>query len=159
MNATVRGLVLVLVGTVAMAGDLLGLPSLYAIGLATSASPAPKVFTEREGLEGFSATYTLTWTDADGVHTLPLDPEGYQGIPGPYNRRNVYGAALAGGPFLASHPQLADLHAQVARYAFCEADVLSELGAPGVSPSSVHLRVTPREGTQTDLPLQLEVRC
>ena len=36
------------------------------------------------------------------------------------------GAALAGGPFLATHPVLGPLHARVAEHAFCDADVLAE---------------------------------
>lgn len=154
----VRALVLLAVGLLAMAGDLLGNDALYGLGLATHASPAPKVFTAREGLEGFSSSYVLAYASPEGPVVLALEPAVYARLRGPYNRRNVFGAALAGGPFLQGHPSLGPLHEQVATWAFCEHDVLAELGAPSpVGP--VHLQVTPREGTHTDLPLSLEVRC
>jgi hypothetical protein len=158
-KSLVKAMILLVVGTAAMAGDVLGIPELYALGLATHASPAPKVFTERDGLEGFSADFTLSWHDVHGSHSMLLTPDHYKTMNGPYNRRNVYGAALAGGPFLATHPQLSDLHAEVARYAFCEAGLLEELGATTSDPTWVRLEVLPRPGTHTDLPLTLELRC
>ena len=153
-----RAALLLVVGLAAMAGDLLGSDALYGLGLATHASPAPKVFTARDGLEGFSADYELHYDSADGPEQLPLSPQLYGQLRGPYNRRNVFGAALAGGPFLAEPPTLGPLHQQVSTWAFCEHDVLTELGAPpAVGPIELH--VTPREGTSTELPLTLEVSC
>lgn len=146
------------IGVLAMAGDLLGIQELYGLGMATHVSPAPKVFTTRDGLEGFSAVYTLRWEGPDGPGEVVLTPEVYAQLEGPYNRRNVFGAALAGGPFLTDHEVMGELHAQVSRWAFCEADVLQELGV-GRSPERVELVVTPREGTVTELPLVLEVAC
>jgi len=155
-----RALGLLTVGLLAMAGDVVGSDVLYGLGIATGASPSPKVFTARDGLEGFSATYTLRWDEADGqTRQLVLDPEAYGALQGPYNRRNVYGAALAGGPFLATHPVLGPLHQRVAEHAFCDADVLTELGIHAVPVGPVELVVEPRPGTQTELPLRLEVSC
>jgi hypothetical protein len=155
-----RALGLLLVGLLAMVGDVVGSDALYGLGLATGASPSPKVFTARDGLEGFSATYTLRWDDADGrARELVLSPEAYGALRGPYNRRNVYGAALAGGPFLATHPVLGPLHQRVAEHAFCDADVLGELGLDADPAGPVELVVAPRPGTTTSLPLRLEVSC
>jgi sterol desaturase/sphingolipid hydroxylase (fatty acid hydroxylase superfamily) len=151
--------ILVVVGTLAMVGDRVGSETLYGLGLATGASPAPKVFTAREGLEGFSSTYTLAWDEPTGPRAVVLTPDLYARLEGPYNRRNVYGAALAGGPFLATHPSLAPLHATVAHYAFCEADVLGELGIDAAPQGPIRLTVTPRADTTTSLPLALEVGC
>jgi hypothetical protein len=153
-----RTWLLVAVGLVGMVGDLLGLPTLYGLGLATHASPVPKVFTQREGLEGFSARYELRYDSVAGPQTVELTPERYARLRGPYPRRNVFGAALAGGPFLATHPQLGGLHDQVSRWAFCDHDVLAELGAPPAN-GPVELLVHPREGTSTELPLTLELSC
>lgn len=154
-----RAWVLVLVGVVAMVGDLVGSDALYGLGVATHASPAPKVFTVRDGLEGFSARYVLSWNEAGTPQHVELTPEVYAQLQGPYNRRNVYGAALAGGPFLSEHPALGPLHGAVAQYAFCEADILGELGIPAHPEGPVRLTVHPRPGTQTELPLVLEVEC
>ncbi|MEM6927772.1 MAG: hypothetical protein AAF602_12640 [Myxococcota bacterium] len=156
----VRAMALLAVGLAAMAGDLLGLEMLHAIGVASHASPAPKVFTAREGLEGFSARYVLHWEGTRGRGgTTELTPEHYARLGGPYNRRNVYGAALAGGPFLSTHPTLGPLHQRVATYAFCEGDVLTELGLTSSLPTRVWVDVLPRPDTSTQLPLRLEVRC
>jgi hypothetical protein len=156
---TKRALFLVVVGLLAMAGDLTGQTWLYGLGLATHASPAPRVFTARDGLEGFSADYVLHWDEADGSHELALTPEVYAQLDGPYNRRNVYGAALAGGPFLSASPELAGLHEAVAQHAFCRADVLGDLGVEAAPLGPVRLVVHPREDTVTELPLILEVAC
>ncbi len=154
-----RAVALLGVGLLAMVGDLAGLDELYALGMASHASPAPRVFTERAGLEGFSAGFLLEWDEEDGAHSLELTPAVYARMEGPYNRRNVYGAALAGGPFLSGHEQLGALHAAVVEYAFCETDVLAELGANASSKDGIRLVVSPRTGTETDLPLHLEISC
>jgi len=159
MAHTRRAAALLAVGLLAIVGDLVGSDELLGLGLATGAAPSPKVFTARDGLEGFAADYVLHWTDAAGTpHHLALTPEVYARLEGPYNRRNVYGAALAGGPFLAPHPPRGDLHDRVATYAFCDHDLLVELGqAPAAG--AVTLVVHPRPGTTTDLPLTLELTC
>src|SRR5262249_55411850 len=91
--------ILLVVGLSQMSGDLLRLPALKAIGAATGASPAPKVFTATRGMEAYSTRFYLAWTDRLGVaRELRLTPEIYQRLAGPYNRRNIYGAVLAGGP-------------------------------------------------------------
>ncbi|MEZ4237714.1 MAG: hypothetical protein R3F59_16510 [Myxococcota bacterium] len=149
-----RAWALLALGLVAMAGDALHATPVFAVATAWGASPAPKVFTTRDGLEGFSARFTLEGPGG----SVDLDPETYRRLRGPYNRRNVYGAALAGGPYLVDHPYLGALHHQVATYAFCrETSVLDELGVPLEGP--VTLVVTPRTGTHTDLPLRIGSPC
>lgn len=149
-----RAVLLVLVGLVGIAGDALGVPALQALGTAWGASPAPRVFASRGGLEGFSSTFRVEGPDGSVV----LDPELYARMVGPYPRRNVYGAALAGGPWLADHPHLGALHRSVAEGAFCgENTVLDELGVDVGEP--VRIVVEPRTGTVTDLPLVLEPPC
>ena len=58
-----------------------------------------------------------------------MTPEVYARLAGPYNRRNAYGAAMAGGPALAADPSLRPMFLAVSRYALCDpAPVLRELG-------------------------------
>ncbi len=156
-------LLLLLLGCSQMAGELLGLPRLRGLAAATAASPAPRVFSSARGLETYSTRFFLEWTSQSGTtHTLRLGPEIYARLEGPYNRRNVYGAALAYGPVLVSEPATKPLFEAVVRYGLCgNAPLLRELG---VDPASVrgprHVRLEPRAGSNTgDLPLLLEVSC
>ena len=65
---------LLVVGLLQMSGDLLERTGLKAVGrplkgvgAATTASPAPKVFSAVRGLETYSTRFTLEWTDRDGT--------------------------------------------------------------------------------------------
>lgn len=92
---------LLVVGLAAMAGDALGWTPLKGVALATMASPLPKVFSAVEGYETFATRFTVIAELPDGSRTLlELTPERARGLRGPYNRRNVYGAALSYGPRL-----------------------------------------------------------
>jgi hypothetical protein len=156
---------LIAVGLLQMAGDLCeksvspyyGL-RLKGLGAATAASPAPKVFSAVRGLETYSTRFFLEWADADGErHSLELTPEVYACLRGPYNRRNVYGAALAYGPVLP-----AELRDPVLAYALCgDAPLLRELGIdPARVRGPVRLRYEPRPGTDLgELPRVLEAPC
>ena len=111
---------LLTLGLSQMAGDVLHILPLKAIAAATAASPAPKVFSAVQGLETYSTRFFLDLGDS----RVELTPEIYSRMRGPYNRRNVYGAALAYAPVLP--PSLRD---PVMRYALCgEAPLLREFG-------------------------------
>lgn len=158
----IAGALLVL-GLAQMAGDLGGIPALRALAAATLASPAPKVFSAARGLETYSTRFHLEWIDAAGVpHSLQLTPEIYARLEGPYNRRNVYGAALAYGPLLATDPRTRPMYEAVTRYALCgDVPLLRELGVAG-SPraGSVRIRLEPRAtAALRDLPLVLRPAC
>src|SRR5262249_23441171 len=98
---------LLVIGLVQMTGDLVQTyvnqpvgKAIRGIGAATLASPAPKVFSkasnERGSIETYSTRFFLFWNDSTGQrHELELTPELYGRLQGPYNRRNVYGAALS----------------------------------------------------------------
>jgi hypothetical protein len=168
MNRAAFGLLLI--GLMQMTGDLLeragavsaGRP-LKGVGAATTASPAPKVFSAVHGLETFSTRFTLEWRDRDGrSQSLPLTPEVYARVRGPYNRRNVYGAVLAYGPVLATDERTRPLFESVARYALCgDAPLLRELGVdPADVDGAVRVRYEPRVGSDLDnLLLVLEAPC
>ena len=90
---------LLLFGLAQMAGDLTGNRALKGIGAATAIAPCPKVFCDMNGVEPFASTFTITAQGKDTV-SFPITPEIYARLKGPYNRRNVYGAAIAGAPLL-----------------------------------------------------------
>lgn len=124
---------LVLLGVAQMIGDLTGVLPLKAVAAATGASPAPKVFSAVQGLETYSTRFFL---EADG-RRVELTPEVYSRIRGPYNRRNVYGAALAYAPVLPR-----ELREPVMRHALC-GPLLQELGIPPANRVAVTLEPLP----------------
>lgn len=148
MNHKLAAAALVAIGTAQMAGDLSGLTALKALGAATHASPAPKVFTAQNGLETFSARFYIEWFDRSGtLHSLQLTPQTYRNLKGPYNRRNPYGATIAFAPQLAASNRLAPVLDQVTHYGFCgRAPLLRELGIPLEEVASMEVVVLPREG-------------
>lgn len=154
---------LLAVGLLQMTGDVLGLPALKGLGMATAASPAPRVFSSIRGLETFSTRFFLEWRSRDGAaHSLELTPEVYARLRGAYNRRNAYGAALAAGPVLATDARTRGMLRAVLSYALCgEAAVLRELGihsAELAGPPQV--RYEPRPGSSLrGLPGVLRPSC
>jgi hypothetical protein len=162
--------VLLVVGLLQMSGDALdgaGLTrvgsALKALGAATTASPAPRVFAASRGLETFSTRFYVEWTDdVNESHSLLITPELYARIRGPYNRRNMYGAALAYGPILASTDTTRRLFDSVAEYALCgQAPLLQELR---VNTKTIRGRVRVRYeplagGGLGDLPRVIEAPC
>lgn len=88
---------------------------------------------------------------------MRLTPEINGRLRGPYQRRNVYGAALAYGPILP--PELRD---PVMRRALCgERPLLRELGIdPAEVSGEVRVRLEPIGGTDLgDLPRVIEAPC
>lgn len=141
---------LLILGLAQMTGDLLGILPLKAIAAATVASPAPKVFSAVRGLETYSTRFFIEW---DGGRA-ELTPEVYSRMRGPYNRRNVYGAALAYAPVIP--PELRD---PVMRRALCgDAPLLRELG---LHPRGrVVVRLEPLPGTSIgNLQTRFEAPC
>lgn len=106
---------LVALGLVQMVGYAVGSRALRGIGAASVASPLPIVFSDVRGLETFASEFVLDVTESGGrVQRFPVTPSLYERFGGPYNRRNVYGAAISYGPVLP-----APLWQSVLRYAFC----------------------------------------
>ena len=151
---------LLVVGSLQMVGDLCGLRAVKGIGAATVASPAPKVFSAVNGLETYSTRFFVEWTDAAGkAHSLELTPAVGARIQGPYNRRNVYGAALAYGPVLAIDEHGRKLLDAVLTYGLCgKAPLLTELGIDPMGAHDVALRYEPLPGTSlAGLPARIAV--
>ena len=151
-------------GSVQMLGDLLANTQLKGFGLATHASPAPKVFTAQEGFETFSSQFFLRWQDTEGKrHKLELTPEIYQGIKGPYNRRNVYGAAISYSPVLSRNPKTKAMFDAVSDYAFCGgAPLLLELSIDPKTvryPLSLELKPRDTQSTAEHWQLNYQIDC
>jgi hypothetical protein len=94
-------LALGLFGLMQMAGHVTGNAAMRGLGAASVIAPFPRVFNDVNGHEPFAADFRLLGVDGAGEpFELSLGPERYAGLRGPYNRRNVYGAALAFAPRL-----------------------------------------------------------
>jgi hypothetical protein len=163
MNPRAATVLLLCLGLAHMAGDMLGIPWLKGLAAATGASPAPKVFSAVRGLETYSTRFVIEWRDAAGVtHEHALDSETYARLRGPYNRRNVYGAALAYGPVLAAEERSRALLEAVLRRGLCgERPLLAELGIPvDAVVGAPRLRYEVREGSELDgLVTAIEAPC
>jgi hypothetical protein len=153
---------LVALGLMQMTGDALHSTPLRAVALATGASPAPRVFSTVEGFEAYSTRFAIEWTDRDATaHSLEVTPEVYARLRGLYNRRNAYGAALAGGPVLVDHPYLGGTFDAVARHALCRtAPVGRELGVDvDRAVGSLRVRYRPQAPSARPMPLVLDAPC
>lgn len=153
LSTTVAAVMLTSLGCVQMVGDLTRSNVLKAVGAASQASPAPKVFTAHEGFETFSSRFYVQWQSRDGVaHSLQLTPDIYRRLHGPYNRRNAYGAALSYGPVLSANPLTQPMFASVSRYALCgRAPLLRELGINTASiQGAVTVKLVPRDLASAD---------
>jgi hypothetical protein len=154
---------LVLLGLLQIVGEVLHLPALRGLALASAASPAPKVFSAVRGLETYSTRFYIEWTGSDSrFHSIEITPDVYSHMHGPYNRRNVYGAVLAYGPVLVTDPKSRHMFDSVASCALCgNAPLLRELGIdPAGISGKVQIRLEPRSGSQINgLPLIIEPSC
>lgn len=148
-------------GTMQMAADVMGLARVKAVAAALQLSPAMKVFTAHEGYETYAAHFTVHWQGDQGApQVLRLGPTRQGAIRGPYNRRNVYGAALAYGPLLRRDPRTRVMHDSVMHYAFCRPGALrEEFGIPAEA-TRLRIVVRPvRADARRDLPLSWELPC
>lgn len=150
-------------GLLQMSGDVLDVTALRGLGMATGASPAPRVFSSLRGMEVYSTRFFIEWHGRDGaLRSLPLTPETYERVRGAYNRRNAYGAALAAGPVLDTDPLLRPMFRAVLVHGLCgEARVLRELG---IDPADIvgppWIRYEPvAAAPMPDLPRVVEAGC
>jgi hypothetical protein len=96
-NAAAVGVIVI--GLTQMTGDILGNRALKGLGAATAMAPCPKVFCDMDGLEAFASSFEIL-AGGNESGAIPITPELYSRFKGPYNRRNVYGAAIAAAPLL-----------------------------------------------------------
>lgn len=120
--------VVIAVGFLRILGWLLHSAALKGIGAVTCASPLPIVFTEVSGVETFASdVYVVFEDERDSTTKVLVTPALYSELSGPYNRRNVIGAAIAYGPVL---PEA--LWQSVLRYGLCNGILQREMGLPAV---------------------------
>lgn len=164
MRINIKCYLLLALGLSQMTADLMGFSLIKGLAAASGASPAPKVFSSVDGLETFSSEFFLTWKNKDStIEKIKLTPEVYSKIKGPYNRRNVYGAAIAYGPILQTNTLSKEMFFSVSRFAFCnQATLLHELG---INPENIsypiNLEVKPKAGTNpaSNLILNSQENC
>ena len=140
-----KAAILLAIGLFQMTGDLLHFPFLKNLGAASGASPAPKVFCAVKGYEAYATRFTLEWMGRDGaLQSRPFSADAIGRLRGPYNRRNVYGAALAYGPILPE-----GLRGPVMTYGLTgTAPVLRELGIDPDGIVDVWIRYEPLPGLE-----------
>lgn len=140
-RANLLARVILAIGLSAMVGDATGLVWLKGLGLASGVAPLPKVFSDVDGHETFAARFTLVETGTDGSTTRrSITPEIYSRLAGPYNRRNVYGAALSYAPRMPG---------ELWRPVFCHGlapggPLRSELGVSPSGPVAVEIETLTR---------------
>jgi hypothetical protein len=139
-----KAALLIALGLFQMAGDVFRLPFLKKLGAASAASPAPKVFCAIDGYEAYATRFTIEWFSRDGAfHSKPLTADAVGRLRGPYNRRNVYGAALAYGPVLPER-----LREPVLKFGLSgDGPVLREVGIDPADVREVWIRYEPVPGT------------
>lgn len=113
----------VCIGFIQIIGFAIQSKEIRGIGALTVSSPLPIVFTTVKGLETFSSRFYFEVSDNNQIiDKIEITPELYSKINGPYNRRNVFGAAIAYGPILDSN-----LLTAVLDYAIYKNNLIKEL--------------------------------
>jgi hypothetical protein len=131
---------------------LMGAPRLAVFARSTAASPLPLAFSQPGSLAGFAKELTIELTGPDGnVERRTESSELFAGLPGPYERRIIYGTALTFGP-LSPRPLLT----AILRFGFCDAGPLAE--RMGVS-YAVHSVALVAESRSTGVPRRIEIAC
>lgn len=125
MRKALYGIVIA-VGFLRIAGWLLRSDAVKGLGAITAASPLPIVFTEVKGVETFASNVDVVYENsANSTVRLRITPAVYSRLSGPYNRRNVFGAAIAYGPVMDEQ-----LWRSVLGYGLCSGVLQRELGLP-----------------------------
>ena len=106
VTANIGAVFLLVLGLLQTMGVLTQNRIMRGLGLASAASPYPRVFCQVKSPEGvllepFASDFILEAVSRNGEKTtVTLNPELYKRVKGPYNRRNVYGAALSYAPVM-----------------------------------------------------------
>ncbi len=137
-------LLILSIGLFQLAGYFFNNNILKGLGFASAIAPFPKVFSDVEGLETFASEFTLIIHGTDGrTSEKPITPELYSMLSGPYNRRNVYGAALSYAPRMKK-----ELWENVFCYAFRKPAVMvKELDLPE---GRISIRIKTRTAGRND---------
>lgn len=145
--------IIVAIGLLQPLGYLTKVEDFRNLGVLSSASPLPIVFTEVKGVEAFAADFYLIWTDeSNNIQEVKMTPALYAKLKGPYNRRNTYGAAIAGAPILPEK-----IWKPILRYGLCENVLENELGL-SIDKESFELLIKTRTKDRTD-EWKLKIDC
>jgi hypothetical protein len=151
--------VVLFVGSLQIVGYSLSLTPVRQLGQLLVASPLPLVFSHFRGMETFSPQFSVTARSPEGQsQTVEVDSRLYSHFPGPYARRNVYGAVFAYGAKLTEPNEKAMADA-VFRYAFCQPGSLRAIFDQMSSVSGVEIAVRPRARAQESSEWKIEVGC
>ena len=120
--------ILMILGLLQAIGYITGSSSIRGLGLVTTASPLPIVFTEVKGVETFASDFYLVWEKENNKNdSIKITSNIYSKLKGPYNRRNVYGAVISYGPVLPEERIISVLN-----YGLCtDQSLLKEMGLSG----------------------------
>lgn len=119
----------VAIGLLQITGYLLKNKTIKGLGAATASSPLPIVFTQVKEVETFASDFYLQYVDENSAQKeVRITPEIYSRLKGPYNRRNIFGAAISYGPVLPEQ-----LWKSVLAYAICNKVLLTEIGLPATA--------------------------
>ena len=140
-------------------GFVLDNPEIRGLGIISTASPLPFVFSAHDGLETFAQSYAVELiepnTSIDQQTRISVDARLYSRLSGAYNLRNAYGAIFSHGPILAQNN--GELVERVAIFAFCDQGPLLQTFAPERSPERVILESKPHHPQQPVW--RYELRC
>lgn len=146
-------ILVLLLGSLQLIGYLTGIKPIRALGQAICTAPLPIVFTEVRGVETFASDFYIQYNDTLGeVHAELITPAMYSKLSGPYNRRNIYGAAISYGPVLPD-----SLWGAVLNYGTCTGTLKQELGIPADA-ENVSIRIVSRTKGR-DTAWLLETSC
>ncbi len=151
-------LFLIFIGSVRAVADIGGYSNVSSFFSLFNASPAMKVFTAHNNYETFSPIFMLDFHGDNGSSTsIELTPELYRKLEGPYNRRNIFGAAISYGPVLVSNQNTADLFYSVVQYSFCKPGrLINELEINVLDDvRKVTVRYLHQENVNTDYPCSI----
>lgn len=110
-----------ILGFLQIIGTITGLRPIKNLGFISASSPLPFVFSEVKGVETFASDFYIIH-DLNGKEVKQLiTPLEYSQLTGPYNRKNVYGAAIAYAPVLPHN-----MREEVMQYALCNG-ILDEI--------------------------------
>ena len=150
---------IVLLGALSSIGFAFSAKDVQGIGFVTTASPLPFVFSSYNGVETFSTTYDFDIQLKNGtvIHDQ-MDHIKYQGLEGPYNRRNVYGAVFSHGPFF-NKENLIEIRDQILDWGICYPGTLA--GELGIHDPIDRMIVSVRSKTKgnEDKVWAMEVQC
>lgn len=136
--------ILVFIGLLNSIGYLINSTILRGIAAATCSSPLPLVFTNVKGVDTYALDFKITvFSKNCNENVYTITPQLYSQLKGPYNRRNVYGAAFSYAPILNDSLRNAVLH-----YGLCGSGVLlKEMGIIDI-PEKIRISITQKSKTE-----------